>query len=426
MTATLKERAKVLARPGVRSYGVIVFFSAATSAMSFLTSVVVARDLGPAVFGRFAVFYSIFQMTWTATNFGDQSYVRFASTLPEDEQRAYLRATVVVELSAVLLLAALAYPLAGLLAGSVFHDPHYHRAVAMGLAVGACMNLLTLVGATYQARQRYLRYALVATVFYGTMLASVGAVALFSHLTLGRLFTIYGVVAAAMFFLSLGRLAYLARPLRIEWSVLRPLLSFGRFLIGANVAYVLYQRMDVIFVARYAPPAGVGQYGVALRVAVLASLFTGSLAPFLLPQAARTKGSSERLRAYLRRAAALSGGLLVIIAVLWLNVPLVTRVLFGSAYSASAVLCRILLLATASIAIYTPLSQLFLVEDRPRAMLHLGLVKLGATIALLLLLSRAYGAAGSAWAVAGSEVVTAAFVVTRVRGTLAAAFGGDS
>ncbi|MDQ1436390.1 MAG: hypothetical protein QOK43_19 [Acidimicrobiaceae bacterium] len=403
---------------GLRSYLTIVFFSGLTSAMSFLTTVVVARKLGPSEFGRFAVFYSIFQMTWTATNFGDSTYVRFANTHPGEETR-YLRAAIVIELAAVGVLASLAYPLARLLSGTVFQDPDYHSVVLAGLVVGGSMNLLTLVAAIYQAKQRYLQYSLVATTFYGLILVLVGSTALaVTHLSVDMVVRFYVVVGLVLFVGSLGWLRRAVGRIRFERETIRSFLSFSRFLIGANVAYVLYQRMDVIFVARYTSRFEVGQYGVALRVAVLASLFTGSLAPFLLPQAARTKGSDVELARYLRRAAVLSASLLAIVFTLWLAVPVVTHVLFGDAYRRAVPLCRVLLLATACIAVYTPLSQLFLAEDRPKASLHLGLTKLVSTTVLLLLLAGRYGAIGCASAVACSEVVTAGYVVWSLRAKL--------
>jgi O-antigen/teichoic acid export membrane protein len=409
-------------RPDAQSYLTIVVFSGLASGLSFITSVIVARRLGPAEFGRFAIFYSVFQVTLTATNFGDAAYVRFANTKTDEDDRPFLRAALVVEVGVALLLAVAAYPLATFVAGGVLGHGRYQSAVLAGIVVGASLNLLSLLAATYQARQRYLGYASLSTLFYVLVLAGILAVVGAGlRLSLRTVLVFYLGAAALTLVVSAARLVHIARPMRVEGDALRRLLSYSRFIVGSNVAYLLYQRMDVVFVAHYGSAASVGQYGVALRLAVLATLFTGSLAPFFLPKAARTRGAADEVSDYVRMSLVLAAPIVVFVAVLWLCVPALTTLLFGEAYGPAAGLTRVLLVAPVCIAIYTPLSQLFLTDDRPTSTLHMALVKLVATAGLLVVLARSAGAAGAAWAVAGSEVVTMLFVLAAVRARLTSA-----
>lgn len=401
---------------GIRSYLTLVFFAGATSLMSFIAATILARKLGPSGFGRFSVFYSIVVIFWTATNFGDAAYVRYVNADPRADSRTYLRASVWIELGAAALLAMLAFPLASILAHWVFGKEQYFLAILIGILVGASLNLLSLVASTHQATERFTRYATLNSVYYTLTLISVVALVLIHpDIKVWMVYTLYGALGATMFVLSLLRLRRMARPLRIEGQIVRKLLSFGKWLIAANLAYLIYQRMDILFVARYVSSQTVGQYGVALRIGVIASLFTGSVAPFLLPKATRVLRSSDEMTRYLKRAGILILSLLGCIALLWLAVPLLVRLLFGDQYLAAIPLARVLLLGNVCIAIYTPLAQLFLAEDAPRKMFYMGMVKLIATTVLLVLLVSHHGARGGAWAVAISEFVTMTYVIFAMR-----------
>jgi O-antigen/teichoic acid export membrane protein len=408
--------ARLVRHRGARSYFVVVAFSGLTSLLSFAASVILARRLGPSGFGQFALFYSLVQVVWTATNFGDSAYVRYVNTHPDTDSRKLLAATMQIEFALAIVIVAIAYPLSGVLAQSVFGGSQYRTAVFLGLLVGGALNPVTLMAATHQAREHYVRYAVVNVVYYGlAFVGVVGAAVVVPRLLPVQVFVVYVVAAVAASAFATARLARLANPFRLDRRVIGMLLRFGKWLIGANAAYLVFQRLDVLVLARVGSAADVGEYGVALRLTVIASLLTSSLAPALLPRAARTRGSDANLRQYLKYGLTLSASILVFVALLAAAAGPIVGVLYGSRYTAAVELAQVLLIATAAIAVYTPLSQLFLADERPRGTFYLALVRLVSTVALLAVLAPSHGAAGCAWATAGSEVATLLFVIGRVR-----------
>src|SRR6266516_2037007 len=120
-------------------------------------------------------------------------------------------------------------------------------------------------------------------------------------------------VAAVCF----ARLYSASRPLSIEPELLRVILGFAKWLIGANLAYLLAQRLDLFILSRYAGLSEVGNYGAALRVAVLASIMTGALPALLLPRASRTAGSIMEARRFTRHALGISILVTVVTGIMW-------------------------------------------------------------------------------------------------------------
>lgn len=393
-------------------YSRVVIFSGLASLLSFVTAAILAREVGPSGFGEFALFFSLLQIFWTATNFGDASYVRFANTSEDENVSSYLRAAFAIELGTVSLLALLSYPLAYVLASFVFRDQSLTGTVLLGILSGTALSLISLVAAVHQAKEDYKRYTRLNILFYGTVTAAVIALAVFQEtLTLGAVYVTYVGAAFVIFSASALHLMRKTRPWRLERRLIPSMLSFSKWLVAENVAYLIYQRLDILLLARYLSEAEVGQYGVALRVTVAASLLTGSLAPFLLPKAVRTRGTRLSLSDYLRKTAPLMIAVVIFIALLWIAAPVLVRVLFGEDFARAAVLVRVLLIASAAIAIYTPLSQLFMAQDDPRRRLFLGLLKLILIPTLLVVLIPRLGSVGAAWALASSEVAALAYVV---------------
>lgn len=401
-------------RPGAgegRSFLVLAFFSGFSSALSFVTGVLLARRLGVDDFGSFSVFFAVFVLTWTVTNFGDAAYVRFAATAPPETARRYLAACAVLKLGVMALLAAVAAPLATLLANQAFGKDGLFFPVLMGLLAGASLNLVGLLAATYQAREEFTRYAAVNVVPYGLILLSVLGLAAADALTLRTALWTYLAVGLVCLGLSAYRLWTGGASGRVSSEHFSKVLHFAKWYLVANTLFILVQRLDIFFVARYADTEALGTYGAALRITVIATLLTGSISPFLLPSVAKANRSAKELTDFLRRAVTLSVVLVAIVGLLWIAVPTLVSLVFGEAYEDAVPLARILLLGTAVLAAYTPVSQILLAEERPLGLVYLCLIKLVTLGFFLALWAPSDGPEGAARAVVASEGVTLVYTL---------------
>jgi PST family polysaccharide transporter len=299
--------------------------------------------------------------------------------------------------------------------------------VALGVISGVGLNMLSLRAATYQAREQFLRFSATTSCFYVLSLIGVGAVAALSR---GRSATpVYATyltassLAGGYAWLTLARAT---RRMHASRRVLRSIISFAKWLFGANVGYMVTQRLDLFLVAGFGSLTAVGEYGAALRVVTTVSLMTGTLAPLLLPRAAKTRGEHDLVRDYLKHASALTGAIGCLLTVLWLAAPIAVRLLFGPGYADAARLARIILVGTFAIALYTPLSQLFMRDDAPRKMLYLSVIRLAVIAGVGAFAVPRIGAAGAAAAVASAEVSVLVYVCFALRHDLVAALRASS
>lgn len=411
-------------RSTFRSYATVVGVSGMASVVSFVTTVLLARHLTTADFGLFSLLFAAMTVLWTATSFGDTAYVRFVNASSEETDEAYLRAVLVIEGAALLLLAALSWPAASALA-TALGDRAYFTPLVVGILLGLGMNLVSLWGAVFQAEGKFFRFSLLRALVNVIVLVLVGVTIVFASLTLQRVYAAYGLAVGVMVALSLTALYRRCRPLKADGALVRTIVRFSRWLMAANVVYVVSQRLDVMVVAAFTSRATVGQYGAALRIAVVASLLTGSIAPLMLPKAARLEQTRESLRQFLRHVAKFTSVLVGIIALIWLSLPLWVPVVFGERYEESVSIARILLFGSGCLAAYTPLSQLFVADDRPRRMFVLNVVRLSVLAILLAVLTPRFGASGGAWGIVGAEVVALAYTVAAVARQLGRRSEGD-
>jgi O-antigen/teichoic acid export membrane protein len=379
--------------------------------LSFVTAVVLARQLSPSAFGEFSIFFGVLIVVFEATNFIDFTYVRYANTSTPSERTAHLRGALVLKCGFLLLVAAAAYPLGTALAAA-FTKPDLNLVLALALLAGALMNVVSLKVADYLADERFLLLTGVNTVYnllvLVVLLLLIGVGAPLTRLVIGGVFLASALpVAGACFVLLYSA----SRPLLIEPEILRVIFRFGKWLAGANLAYLLAQRLDLFVLSRYASLSDVGNYGAALRIAVLASIMTGALPALLLPQASRTAGSITKARRFTRQALGVSLVVSVVTGIMWFAVPLVVHRLLGSQYATSIPLARIMLIGIVFAAFSTSLSQLFLAEERPRKAFYFRMIKLGGVLALALVLVPQRGARGAAWAVTGSELIVLVYTL---------------
>jgi O-antigen/teichoic acid export membrane protein len=230
-----------------------------------------------------------------------------------------------------------------------------------------------------------------------------------------QVYILYLAVSSGMFLINFVILLKLSKSLRFEVKAICKLLTFAKWLFACNLMYIIFQRLDVLILASYIKLEELGQYGAALRIVMVASLMTGSISTFLLPHASKTGRDSVLLRTFLTKAFYITVLLTGTVVVLWIAAPLVIDILFGSQYTDCLVLVRIILIGVAFSSVYTPLSQLFMAEEKPKKLFFLGVFRLCSILSLCLILVPLHGAIGAAWALTASELVAMLFTLFFLR-----------
>jgi O-antigen/teichoic acid export membrane protein len=188
----------------------------------------------------------------------------------------------------------------------------------------------------------------------------------------------------------------------------------------ADGAFVAMAYLDVLVLAAFAPPAEVGAYVAAAKIAGLVAFIHYGLSYAAAHHFAALHGAGDRaaLLDYARAAArwtfwpALAAGLIVLSASPWL------LALFGRDFATGQAATPLLVAALLIRALFGPGEQLLMMSDRQRQVTLIYGAGALINLAMAVLLAPGLGAVGVALAVLASTATVAAMTALAVRRTL--------
>jgi O-antigen/teichoic acid export membrane protein len=345
----------------------------------FLTTVLIARGLGPASLGRYSLVLSVAGLTTAFSDLGiGQTAIRYAARAVtagrSAEHLAVLRWALrlrLVMVSAMALFVALAAPV---IAGRFWHTPELTPLIRLGLLAGVFAAVASAPGVYFQSIRGFGRNALVQV---GQALVSLAAVLLVA--ALGR-WSVGAIVVASVVAAAIGALAFLplvpraallsaagagragARGRSLWRSPIDPASmadddagpgAFAIYNLISTVVVMITLRLDVWLMGVFARPDQIGLYTVASRLALPMGLVLAAVSGALWPRASSRTDPRAAL-ALLKRTFQLSIPLGLLAVLYALVVPLLTPWLFGSAYQSSRVLAQVLCLRYALAILIVP------------------------------------------------------------------------
>jgi O-antigen/teichoic acid export membrane protein len=377
--------------------------------LAMLFTLVVARTLGEAAFGRFAFISAVVFVGNVVTTFGlDTLLIRDAAA-----RRSNPPALIGSVLAVQLLLSALYI-------GGVWLLGEEAGGAAIRIAILSLIPLSfsTVYSAVLRGHER-------AGAFLLFSLAAGGAAALGGLLVWrggGGLVAAAAVLPASQLAGAIAAWA-LCRRLAPGWAG-RPRLQrvemtrawrAGRALAGLMILAVLYQRLGGLLVAPLAGDETAGWYGAAVRVLEALKLLPGAFFGAMLPVVAAGPLGQARGAAYRRAfigllAASVGMGLGAFVTAR----PLVA-LLFGPTFDPAALPLRVLSLGLPLTVVAFKLSFELVARGRERLVVGALAVSLAAATVFFVALTPRFGATGAAVAAVASEAVqvTALAVVSR-------------
>jgi PST family polysaccharide transporter len=381
-----------------RDIGHVVVGSGAARALTLLNSLLVARRLGAEEFGRFSLFYICLVLAWQMPQGLDTTYIRFAKRAGSAEEKAgFLQASLVgkTAYAALILLLCPALYAAG---RAGLAEKGFVGLVALGLAAGCSLSFNGGVTALFQEREQFGRFSLMNNVTNASFTAGVlGLLLLPGRFVLENILGTYALLAAGIGIWSYAFVARRCGGVRHpDLAVLKRSLAFGKWIVGVSTAYFLFQRIDVLVLSRYVSYKDLGIYSAAAQVALIISLFTGSMSAVFLPKAMEAVSSRERFRRYALEAVPPSGLVVLGVVLLMVGAPYLVGAVYGEEFSAAGGVLRILLVGWVFSALYIPYSYVFYALDRPRTRFFLELTKVSFACAALAVLVPRLGGKGAA------------------------------
>ena len=289
------------------------------SAVQFGLNIAVAAYVTPAEYGLLVFTAPFLAFLALMTDLGLSSAIVRAEVLTAGDAGAAFVLTSGLGLLLAALLALCAFPLAALV-----HAPGLGPVMAAMSAV----VLLSMVAGTPRAMlERRLHYGKVAAVESVAVFVSVGMAIGAAHLGAGVwALVFYNLLVQTLRAAAFGWLARGGFALNLRFGRLRPLVSFGGWVLANNVLTFLARNSDNILIGAYLGSAALGLYGLAYQF-MLAPLmaFTWPASAILFATLSRLGFGSDAARRTI-------DGVLFTTALI--SLPAMTYVSFGLAYPA--------------------------------------------------------------------------------------------
>jgi O-antigen/teichoic acid export membrane protein len=388
--------------------------------LGFIASLVIARALGPANFGVYAVLAATVGIVGSLAEGGltEAAVLRISAVWPTRSGEARQRARAFFWLRVGLAAAIVA-------AGCVLADQlaQHFLQVDAGLLRWALLGIVATaasgaVSAMLQATGAFGRMSSLTLLNTGLTAVLAVALALVDRLDLVAALVVLGIGTSLATFrvgrsmLPAGWRLTLPNANDLKHLKMEAVLLFctGRWLWLASLFAMLTANAEVLLLNRWAALPLVGAYALALNLATKADLVNTSLYTVLLPGVATLDGRG-RVASYMRRGLFRSGMIsLGLLALIPIAEPFIVFV-YGAEFAEAVLVFRLLVGVMIFDVLLTPFLLLPLAYRQPRLLAAADALRAGTLIVVALTSIPAYGAIGAIVARFAARVAGATLVL---------------
>lgn len=389
-----------IAGRSVRGGAVTVGAQVLKIVMQFAVTIVLARLLKPEAFGLVAMVAVVLTFLETFKDLGLSAATVQRATITHREVSTLFWINAGLGMVAALAMV----PLAPLLAW--FYGEPELSSITLALGIGFALSGLSTQHLALLRRQ--MRFSVLASIQMGAEIIGMAAALFAAYEGAGYwALILQRIVWAAC--MALGGWAFCGwRP---GWpgrlAEVRPLLGFGGYVTGSNLASLLVRNMDQVLIGWYWGATPLGLYDRAYKILLLPiNNLNAPLFSVAMPALSRLVGDPERYRrTYLGMVEKLSMVTMPCAALLVAAPDLVVQLLFGPQWAAATPIVGWLGLA----ALYQPVSYtcswLFMTQNRTAEMFRWGLIS-SSLLAISIVVGLPFGAEGVAasFAISGLAV----------------------
>lgn len=330
-----------LGRPGVAAVKWSAVSTVGRFALQLAAQVVLARTLGPDIFGVFAIGMVVFTFATFVSGFGFSWSLLQRTTLRDEDIRFAWTWQLIAGVMTMLAL----YLLAPLLA-AYFKEPRA-QAVIEWLSI-ACLLTAAAAPATYllQRDLNFRAVGLIQVLSYGAGYLGVGVPMALLGWGAASLVAAWLVQAAVLLIASYALKPHAVRPL-FWYPDAASAIGTGRAVFFTNIVNWFLNNMDRVLIGRLLNAQALGLYNVAYNLATMPNtLLLGALQPAFLAAGARLQNELQRLGgAYLQMLATIFVlGLPAFVFLSLISADLVS-LLYGPQWSEAAWVLAILFLS---------------------------------------------------------------------------------
>ncbi|QJB57398.1 oligosaccharide flippase family protein [Pseudodesulfovibrio sp. zrk46] len=382
------------------SYAHVLLGSAAGRALSFVNIVVCSKLLSVVDFGFYTICLAVLNVAWQISQCFDISYIKFAKVAGGEEQKsAILESNLRLKKYYIAFILAVSYPVAYCYGRYYLESSGIIVALSLSACAGAFLVYSRTLAAVYQEKERFGLYSIIGFAHpFLVFISLVGCYLFWTDMSLLSIISIY--LAGAVVSMAVS-VYYLRRKVAVKsggvsGGSFREVLALSKWVLGVTLVYYVYQRVDVLLIGRIVGFEELGQYSVAAQIALVFSLFTGSVSGIFLPKSMLAVQSIQAFRKYLEEAFAPIMLILTGLICFYFLCPYVVEIGFGVSYTSSISAIKILTIGWCFQVVYLPFQYLFYALNQPRLRFLLEIMKLGTAVGLLQVLTPRYGIDGAA------------------------------
>lgn len=385
----------------------MVLFKLVERSLGLISTLILARLLGPSDFGIVAMAISFIAMAELLTAFGFDIAIIQTPNATESHYHTAWTCNVLLNLSVTVLMLALALPIA-----DFYRKPEVAWvvcALAFGPLIAGAENIGVVAFRKELDFRREFRFQ-VSRKLIGFMVVVPLAFWLRSY---------WALVAGMLVSKAAGTtMSYLMHPFRphFEMTKFRELFRFSRWLLFNSLVGFLKERFSDFFIGRLYGPAALGSYNVAYELAHLPTTEIGApINRALLPGFAKMTAGEEVSGAYASAVGVLAMLALPAAAVIFVVAPYLVPVLLGPKWLSAVPVMQVLAFNGALMLFHSSISAVLMGRGFP---FRVGIANASYVVVLVLLLflfSTHYGVVGAAYAALLTTVVCTPLYLYQIR-----------
>lgn len=393
----------------LKDYITVLFGTTFARGISFLTTILLARVLGPFEFGKFSIFYMVMILIWQLPQAFDMTFVRYAKTANgKEEKKEFLKISVFLKLVYSAALLVLSYPSAIFLAKYCFGKPEIKNILMASLICGVFLSFLMSIAIIFQEKEKFLQFSILNAFYSVTIFCILLALKIINlKFTLKVVIFIFLLVSITIGIVSLILLfkKKIKNLFPLNTIILKKTFSLGKWVFGVSCIFYLFQRLDFLFLSRYVKYELLGIYSAAMQLVMIISLMTGSLSGVFLPKSSVALQSKASLKSYIKESISAIIVINSFIVVLMIFSPFLIKMFYGNEYLLANTPFLILLIGWFVSVFYLPFSFLFYTLEDSRTRFFLELSKIIFAVIFLFILVPGYTLIGAALAVSLSLIL---------------------
>lgn len=366
--------------------------------LGFIGTIIFARILGPTSFGGYYYLLTLLDITdRPLRGLGKAAKKRYSE---EDAEKAEIIGAILITVTAFTAITALFIPILG---GYIQTETNVQGAAFVFL------SLLFALGLFSSLNQMLSAGGLPSIQIWNDTLRSVltlGLQLLFVMAGFGAAGLGYGLMAASLLAVPLV-LHFIDTPPAVpSLTTLRSVWEFARYSIPSSYVSIAYSRLDILLLGFFLTTGAVGQYEVARKLTIPATLLSSALGVAFMPKISNLASREENIKTDITNA--LSFNSIFAIPIFFGSVAISTKIvvtMYGSDYRQAA----IFLTGLAAYQVISTQKQIFgqvlLGLDRPDINLRVGMVTFIFNIIVGIMLLFSYGAVGVVVATVLSEFI---------------------